>query len=92
MCTEIYSLIDKGGKKVPRGIPEGCSSCQSTIEEDCKVCGWKENKWKYIEIINLVDLYHMRKNGLDLMKLEKLTLLDFKKLSIINKYIEASGG
>ena len=88
MCYEVFKYIDKDGQRVIQGVPEGCESCESTIEWDCENCMWRENSWKYDEVENYVSLVRALHGGMDLNRIKSLDVMDFQKVSIVKEIMK----
>ncbi len=66
-------------------FPKGCAECHSTIEWDCENCQWRENYWKFDEVMKLYVVASWADAGVDLNRISSLTPDDFLKISMIRK-------
>lgn len=88
LCREIFQIENKDGKSVRKGFPVGCNDCPDINSSDChEYCMWPENYWRYEEVKNYWLLAKAQDGGLNVNRLESLSLDDFVKLSIIKEYL-----
>lgn len=68
-------------------FPKGCDECRTGNEWDCKNCLWRENYWKYDEVMKWYVVATWANGGVDLNRIEELMPEDFIKISLIRKVI-----
>ena len=83
--------IGDKSRRQRKGFPQGCDSCPDKESSDCwEDCEWPVNYWKYEEVKWFWMLCKAQAGGMDLNRIETLTIDDFVKIGIIKEYIDGT--